>query len=436
MRKVFGGAVALGFAAAGSLVWAGPGSAQEDPGFELSILEAHLSPSQVGGGDEVTVTPTETCSTEEGILSWALFEAGEFSWDGESEAEPVLSDYVELDINGSWEVVFDAPGGEVDDQAFRSALDEEEPGDPEVIEVYGPLPLTVGETQYEWFGECFPVDFPEYVHLEAELSPDEVSAGDDVTVTPIDNCSLTGEGYLDWALFHEGDWNWEDGGTGEPPVLSDLVDLNADGSWEVLFAAPGVDPDDGGDGGFESLATSAAEDEEDPFVVEVYGPVSLDIDGAPYEWFGICTDLGPQPLDLEAEITSHENHPDLSFPLVEIGETVVIEPIDTCPVTEDDEDWLYWEVDLWDPETGDLNLDDAGYMEVDDDGDWTLELDTDEYGVYVVWLDCENSDTITGFYNYLQYGVGVVTEKPTEPPTHPAGPKPAKPIADDPPYTG
>jgi hypothetical protein len=435
MRKVFGGAVALGLAAVGSLVMAGPGSAQEDPGFELSFLEAELSPSQVEVGDEVTVTPTENCSTDEGILFWALFEAGDFSWDDPSGegASPVLSGDTELAPDGSWEIVFEAPDGSMDDAAFQ-ALAEEEP-DPEVIEVYGQLPLTVGDTEYEWVGECFPVDLPEYLTLEAELSPTKVSAGDEVMAMPVDNCSAE-SGFLDWALFHEGDFNWEDGGTGEPPVLSDFAELAPDGSWEIVFNAPGGSGGEG-DQGFGSLGQSAADEgDEDPFVVEVYGPLSLDVDGTAYEWFGICSETGPEPEELEAEITSHENHPDLSFPLVETGEQVIIEPIDACPVTENDEDLLFWEVDLWDPETGDLNLDDAGYLDVTDDGEWKLAIDTDDYGVYVVWLDCENSEDVTGFYNYLQYGVGVVTEKPTEPPTKPAGPKPARPIADDPPYTG
>lgn len=432
MRKLVGGAVAVGLAVAGSVVLAGPGSAQEEPVF--TVLEAHLAPTEVEAGDEVTVTPTETCSSE-GLLIWALYEEGDFAWGGTGEdgPEPVLFDFVEVDADGSWEVVFEAPsGGTVDDaDGFRAAAAE--PGDDEAFEVYGPVPLQVGgDARYQWFAECFPLELPEYLVLDAEANPEHVSPGEDVTFTPVDNCSLE-EGTLEWAVFQPGGWNWE--GTGEGfPLTTGFEDIAADGSWEVVVPTP--IPDEGVGGEIESFGavgaatTAAAADEDDPYVVEVYGPVAFEVGDTAYEWFGICSEETSTP-ELEAEITSHENHPVLGLPRPDKGDTVIIEPIDPCPVTEDDDDYLYWEVDSWSPDE-ESTIVDAGYLEVTDEGDWTLEIDADEFGVFVVWLDCENSEEITGFYGALTYVVGEAIKPPTGRPTEPAGPKPAHPITGPP----
>lgn len=75
----------------------------------------------------------------------------------------------------------------------------------------------------------------EEVFLDAEVSPELVAPGEDVTVTSVDPCTVTGGGgELLWATFPvEGIDVADEGG----------VALDGDGSWSVTFAAPS-DPGD------------------------------------------------------------------------------------------------------------------------------------------------------------------------------------------------
>ncbi|HMG45749.1 MAG TPA: hypothetical protein VK611_30750 [Acidimicrobiales bacterium] len=432
MRKLFGGVVALALAATGSLALAAPGSTQEEPPVDLRHLDANLSPTEAAPGDDVTVTPVENCSVETGYLIWLVFEAGEFSFDegSDPEVEPVLVDVAELNEDGSWEVVFPAPGGpDVDDEALQAFAEE----NPIAIDVYGPEAFTSGDVAYEWFAQCVEIELPELVHLDADLT----QTGDAVAVTPVDNCSAT-EGFLDWLVYPAGEFSWDDFG-GAEPVGGGFVDLEAGGSWQLEFSAAEAVagfPEEGED---FAAAAAAAEDEE-PYVVEVYGPEAFTSGGADYEWFAQCVEFVEPPF-LEAEITSHEAHTVLGFPLVNQGDEITVGPIDPCPATSDGS--LFWEVDSWPLDDEEPEMIDAGYLDVADDGTWELKFPTPDDGddvkvtFYAVWLDCETTDEVTGFYDLLLFAVGEApATPPTEEPTEPVGPKPAHPVVRTPDQTG
>jgi len=151
MRKLFVGAVACAVTATSSLVAFGPGpvQAQESPGFDL--LATELSPAEASVGDEITVTPVDDCSATTGYLAYALFEAGEFSWENPPDEQgPVLVADVPLAEDGSWVVTFPSPDQETDEEIGEfspAALAEEEP-EPELpgMEVYADDPhLEVAE---------------------------------------------------------------------------------------------------------------------------------------------------------------------------------------------------------------------------------------------------------------------------------------------------
>jgi hypothetical protein len=76
---------------------------------------------------------------------------------------------------------------------------------------------------------------PTEVLLEATVSPEVAEPGETITVTSVEPCSLN-EGFeesgtLSWVWFSEEDFESFDFGD---------VPLNADGSWEVTFAAPDI----------------------------------------------------------------------------------------------------------------------------------------------------------------------------------------------------
>jgi hypothetical protein len=74
---------------------------------------------------------------------------------------------------------------------------------------------------------------PDIVELQGQLSATSVAPGEDVTASSVDPCTVPEEGepgQLYWLV-----WN-TDTGTDQ---FEDVVDLEADGSWEVTFQAPG-----------------------------------------------------------------------------------------------------------------------------------------------------------------------------------------------------
>lgn len=76
---------------------------------------------------------------------------------------------------------------------------------------------------------------PTEVLLEATVSPEVAEPGETITVTSVEPCSFN-EGFeesgtLSWVWFSEEDFESFDFGD---------VPLNADGSWEVTFAAPDI----------------------------------------------------------------------------------------------------------------------------------------------------------------------------------------------------
>jgi hypothetical protein len=289
-------------------------------------------------------------------------------------------------------------------------------------------------------------ELPGLEHREATLSPAEAVAGDEITVTSVDACSVT-TGVVTWALFEAGKFSWE--GPVDEDAVSVLLgdaDLAEDGSWQVVFEAPASPVE--AEGKFspaDELVALAEEEPEEPAEpgLEVYGPLPLAVDEVAYEWFGFCIDL-TEPAYLSADITSHDDHPVLGFPLVDQADQVTAGPIDPCPVTGAG-DSVYWQLETWPLDEDDpYEQIDGGYLEPDGEGGWGLSFpapdDGDDVKVtfYALWVDCENDATVTGFYDLLLFAVGEepLPSPPTEPPTRPEGPRPARPIVEAPDFTG
>lgn len=288
---------------------------------------------------------------------------------------------------------------------------------------------------------------PEFEHLEAELAPAEATAGDEITVTSIDACAA-GSTTLTWALFAAGDFSWEGPTEEGPPLIVSDAEVAEDGSWVVTFPAPGEDIEE--EGTFapgDALSALAEEEPEEPEpelpAFQVYGPLPLAVDGTDYEWFGFCTDY-TEPEILVADITSHDDHPVLGFPLVDQADQVTVDPVDACPVTGEG-DSLFWMVETWPLDEDDpYELVDSGTLTPDGEGGWHLAFaapdDGDDVKVtfYSVWLYCETETATTGIYDLLMFAVGEepLPAPPTDRPTQPHSPRPARPIVDAPDFTG
>ncbi len=250
MRKLLGGAVAVGLATAGSLALATPGFAQEDPGEGLTHLAATIAPAE---GGKFTVTSEDNCSEDASSLEWAVFHKGDFSWDDpESGGDgPVAFDIADLNEDGSWQVTVDpadftAPDPEEDQfKALAEGDDPEDPGDEAPrFEVYGRLELTTGDQAFEWFGFC-EVDHPQPPETDLTdkitshpLDPDFglylVKPGDHVTAGPIDKCPEGERDSAEWDLERVTD---VDTGESEPADGGTAV-VADDGDWQVAFTAP------------------------------------------------------------------------------------------------------------------------------------------------------------------------------------------------------
>jgi len=125
MKKLLAGGLALGFVGVGAALIATPGGAQEEePGFDfIEQLDATLTPTDVSGGETVTVTSDEGCPTTDEVvepftqLVWGLGAPG---WlDLETfEGEVVDEGEVPLNEDGSWTVTLTAPTAPGDYEFF------------------------------------------------------------------------------------------------------------------------------------------------------------------------------------------------------------------------------------------------------------------------------------------------------------------------------
>jgi hypothetical protein len=105
MKKLLAGSLALALASAGAIGWAGVSSAQlpEPQAIELGVT---LSADVVDPGQQITATPNEPCTPEEGgqgVVGWIWFDAEDGDPSGGGDLVPMGED-------GSWgPVTFAAP---------------------------------------------------------------------------------------------------------------------------------------------------------------------------------------------------------------------------------------------------------------------------------------------------------------------------------------
>lgn len=288
-----------------------------------------------------------------------------------------------------------------------------------------------------------PVDV-DLIPLEGSLTPTTATAGATVTVESVDDCSGF-EYQLDWAVFEAGTYSWDDAGTDAVPVdAGSFNGFGGGGWWDVTFPAPAPGAPTEGEPFLPADTLRSVSKrplwETGPRSLEVYGPLAFEVEGAAYEWFAYCFDVADQAW-LEAEITSHEPHPDYGFPIVDPADpAVVVSPIDLCARDGS----LVWQVESVPLDEGQVGeVVDGGRFELLADGGWELSFPPPGSGTpaaYVVWLDCLRWDGSGGAqYHPLVFGVDVPAgpELPTEPPLPSAPlPRPAQPVVTDPGYTG
>jgi len=282
-----------------------------------------------------------------------------------------------------------------------------------------------------WAGPGFAQEDPEdpgFTHLEANLTPKEVGPQDTVTVTSVDSCSTAGT--LEFAVFHEGDFDWESGESEAQPVLVDFAETNDDGSWEISFSPAdfgSVDP--GEDDELSALAEEDPEEPGDDLAFEVYGPLGFSVEGPEldegFEWFGLCFDFGEE-VELTDEITSHDFDDEFGVYPTKAGDDVTAASVDACPVSEEGGDSAQWFL------FSEEDLVTNGPLELTSEGEWEVTFPAPaDAGFYFFYVECYGPDEeLTGFYTDLVLANEVSGTPPVRPPA------PASPIDEPPPNTG
>ena len=221
MGRIWGG-----ISAASTLVLTAVlGVAAPAPAASVEHLDATLAPTQTSAGDQGAVTSVDGCSGDHDELIWAVFHAGDFSWDAGREwsADAVLlGGHVSPADDGSWQVTFAAPGDDVFDPGLPAVGSEPD----DTLRAYGPLPFSVGDKDYDFVARC--LDQP--VRLRYRLSPSAATAGETITATSVDPCPPESEG-AHWKLITSRGGELVPIDEGDAPVADD-------GSWAVRFTTP------------------------------------------------------------------------------------------------------------------------------------------------------------------------------------------------------
>lgn len=114
MKKLLAGGLALGFVGIGTALFAAPGGAQEDLGFDfIETLDASLTPTTVSGGGTVTVTSVDPCPGADEVVdpfTKVIWGVGSPGWLNTDTFEGEVFDEGEAALNadGSWTVTFTA----------------------------------------------------------------------------------------------------------------------------------------------------------------------------------------------------------------------------------------------------------------------------------------------------------------------------------------
>jgi hypothetical protein len=227
----------------------------------------------------------------------------------------------------------------------------------------------------------------EIEQLQAELSPTEATAGEEITVRSIGYGCVHGSGNragLVWAVFPRGDFVWGEqlGWAPEDAVASGVGNLSDvggwAGAWTAIFTAPdlGEDPPTGGEIGPGSPMTSS--------VLPVYGPLPFTVDGHELDFVAKC-----------------QTHPEgtgyltISPEVPELGGSATVTPDRPCPMPHTQGGSVT--VELWSAPADEgapisIDITDLDPVPVASDGSWstTFHVPDDPHRRYAIATKCTN----------------------------------------------
>jgi hypothetical protein len=228
----------------------------------------------------------------------------------------------------------------------------------------------------------------ELAHRDAELSPTDTAAGDEITVRSVGGGCGAGSGQhaeLVWAVFPRGEFEWgEHLGWAPSDAVASSGSWPIDAGdhfrgWSVTFPAPdlGENPPAGGDIGPGSPVTNS--------VLQVYGPLPFTVDGHQLDFVAKCY-THPQG---HGEIT-------ISPEIPELGGTATVTTDDTCPMPHTQGGAVTLE--LWSvPDTDDglpthIDITDLASAPVAGDGSWSIavQIPADPDRRYAIATRCRN----------------------------------------------
>lgn len=248
---------------------------------------------------------------------------------------------------------------------------------------------------------------------DAELTPTEATAGDEIRVRSVGTGCVGGPGEwsrLVWAVFPHGDFVWGDhlgwksgdalvSGIADPRTIGDTV-----GAWSTSFPAPDVDgAPPGGEIGPGSPVTSA--------VLQAYGPLPFTVDGHQLDFVAKCY-----------EVPSATGTISISPEVPELGSSAVVTADDPCPMPHTQGGRVHlrlWEAAGTATPFPTIEVHDLSPVPVAEDGSWSATVDipdeADHRFAVAGW--CANAEGgATLGYGLTPFDVRPPTDDPTDDP--------------------